>query len=67
MEAQLAHQVAQYEERFHSLEGYRVGMSEPEVTTGSALQDVGSLACIIPRSSGDRTQGNNILHFINIK
>jgi hypothetical protein len=56
MEA-LAHQAAQYEERFRSL----------EVTTGSASQDVGSPARIIPLSSGDRTQGNSILHFIKIK
>jgi hypothetical protein len=57
MEAALAHQAAQYEEQFRSL----------EVTTESASQDVGSPARIIPRSSGDRTQGNSVLHFINIK
>ncbi|KAE8099799.1 hypothetical protein FH972_017752 [Carpinus fangiana] len=37
MEAQLVDQAAHYEERFRSLEGDRVGMSEPEVTTGRAL------------------------------
>jgi hypothetical protein len=57
MEVALAHQAAQYEERFRSL----------EVTIGSASQDVGSPARIIPLSSGDRIQGNSILHFINIK
>jgi hypothetical protein len=56
MEAALAHQAAQYEEWFQSL----------EVNTGSASQDVGSPARIIPLSLGDRTQGNSILHFINI-
>ncbi|KAE8056011.1 hypothetical protein FH972_012814 [Carpinus fangiana] len=56
MEAQLADQVAHYEERFRFLEGDRVGMSELEVTTGRALQDVGSPAHIIPRSLADRTQ-----------
>jgi ABC-type transporter Mla subunit MlaD len=61
MVAQLADQAALYEERFRSLEGYRVVTSEPEVTTERALQDVGSPAHIIPRSSADRTQGNNIL------
>ncbi|KAE8055962.1 hypothetical protein FH972_012766 [Carpinus fangiana] len=58
MEAQMAEQAAHYEERFRSLEGDRVGMSEPEVTTGRALQDAGSPAHIIPRSSADRTQGD---------
>ncbi|KAD4922652.1 hypothetical protein FH972_027312 [Carpinus fangiana] len=48
MEAQMAEQAAYYEERFRSLEGDRVGMSEPEVTTGKALQDAGSPAHIIP-------------------
>lgn len=67
MEEALAHQAAQYEERFRSLEGHRVGVSEPEASTGHASQDVGSSARISHRSSGDRTQGNSILHFINIK
>jgi hypothetical protein len=67
MEEALAHQAAQYEERFRSLEGHQVGMSEPEATTGSASQDVRSPARISHRSSGDRTHGNSILHFINIK
>ena len=65
MEEQLANQAAHYEERFRSLERDQVGMSEPEVTTGRASQDVGSPAHITPRSSAGRTQGNNILHFIN--
>ncbi|KAE7997710.1 hypothetical protein FH972_002317 [Carpinus fangiana] len=56
MEAQLAQQAAHYEERFRSLEGDRVGMSKPEVTTGRASQDVGSPAHIIPLSSANRTQ-----------
>jgi hypothetical protein len=63
MDAQLDHQAAQYEERFHLLEGHRVGIPEPSVTTERALQDVGSPARIIPRSSADTTQGNNILPF----
>jgi hypothetical protein len=63
MEEALAQQAAQYEERFRSLEGHRVRMSEPEATTGTASQDVGSPARISHRSSGDRTQGNSILHF----
>jgi hypothetical protein len=67
MEEALAHQAAQYEERFRSLEGHRVRVSEPEASTGHALQDVGSPARISHRSPGDRTQGNSILHFINIK
>jgi hypothetical protein len=67
MEEALAHQAAQYEERFCSLEGHRVRVSEPEASTGHASQDVGSLARISHRSPGDRTQGNSILHFINIK
>jgi gas vesicle protein len=58
MVAQLADQAALYEEQFRSLEGYRVVISKPEVTI------VGSPARIIPRSSVDSTQGNNILHFI---
>ena len=65
MEEQLAKQAAHYEERFHSLERDQVGMSEPKVTTGRASQDVGSPTHITPRSSVGRTQGNNILHFIN--
>ncbi|KAE8099925.1 hypothetical protein FH972_017869 [Carpinus fangiana] len=56
MEAQMAEQAAHYEERFRSLKGDRVGMSVPEVTTGKALQDAGSPAHIIPRSSADRSQ-----------
>jgi hypothetical protein len=67
MEEALAHQAAQYEERFRSLEGHRVRVSEPEASTGHASQDVGSPARISHRSPGDRTQGNSILHFINIK
>jgi hypothetical protein len=67
MEEALAHQAAQYEERFRSLEGHRVGMSEPEATTGTTSQDVGSPARISHRSSGDIIQGNSILHFIKIK
>jgi hypothetical protein len=63
MEEALAQQAAQYEERFRSLEGHRVRMSEPEATTGTASQDVRSPARISHRSSGDRTQGNSILHF----
>jgi FtsZ-binding cell division protein ZapB len=47
MDAQLADQAAFYEERFRSLEGYRVGISQPEVTIERALQDVGSPAHII--------------------
>jgi hypothetical protein len=64
MAAQLADQTALYEKRFHLLEGYRVVISKPEVTTERALQDIGSPARIIPRSSADSTQGNNILHSI---
>ena len=45
-------QAALYEERFRSLEGYRVATPEPEVTSVRAEQDVGS-----------PTQGNNILPF----
>ncbi|KAE8076269.1 hypothetical protein FH972_014932 [Carpinus fangiana] len=56
MDAQLAYQAAHYEERFRSLEGHRVGISKPSVTTERALQDVGSPARIIPRSSADTTQ-----------
>jgi hypothetical protein len=63
MAAQLADQATLYEEWFRSLEGYRVMTLEPEVTTEKALQDVGSPTRIIPRSSADRTQGNNILPF----
>jgi hypothetical protein len=48
MVAQLADQAALYEERFRSLEGYRVVISKPEVTTKRALQDVGSPTHIIP-------------------
>jgi hypothetical protein len=48
MAAQLADQAVLYEERFRSLEGYRVVISEPEVTIERALQDVRSLARIIP-------------------
>ncbi|KAE7997499.1 hypothetical protein FH972_002131 [Carpinus fangiana] len=55
MDAQLADQVAFYEERFRSLEGYRVGISKPSMTTERALQDVRSPTRIIPRSSADRT------------
>jgi hypothetical protein len=62
--AQMAAQAATYEERFLTLEGYRVVTFEPEVTTERALQDVGSPACIILRSSADSMQGNNILFFI---
>jgi hypothetical protein len=40
--------VALYEERFRSLEGYRVVIFKPKVTTKRALQDVGSPARIIP-------------------
>jgi hypothetical protein len=36
MEEALAHQAAQYEERFRSLEGHRVRVSEPEASTGHA-------------------------------
>jgi hypothetical protein len=53
-------QAAHYEEHFCSLEGYRVVTSEPEVTTERTLQDIGSPARIILRSSTDTTQGNNI-------
>jgi SMC interacting uncharacterized protein involved in chromosome segregation len=67
MEEALAHQAAQYEERFRSLEGHRVRVSEPEASIGHASQDVGSPARISHRSPGNRTQGNSILHFINIK
>jgi hypothetical protein len=67
MEEALAHQATQYEERFRSLEGHRVRVSEPESSTGHASQDVGSPARISHRSPGNRTQGNSILHFINIK
>ena len=63
MAAQLDAQTALYEERFHSLEGYRVVTPELEVTTVRALQDVGSPARIIIRSSANSTQGNNILPF----
>ena len=48
MEEQLANQAAHYEERFRSLAGDFVGMSEPEVTAGRASQDVGSPAHITP-------------------
>jgi predicted ribosome quality control (RQC) complex YloA/Tae2 family protein len=64
MVAQMANQEALYEEWFRSFEGYQVVISEPEVTTERALQDVGSPAHIVPRASVDSTQGNNILHFI---
>jgi GTPase Era involved in 16S rRNA processing len=64
MAAHLADHVALYEEQFRSLEGYRVVISEPEVTTERALQNIGSPARIIPLSSANSTQGNNILHFI---
>jgi hypothetical protein len=64
MAAQLDAQAAHYEECFCSLEGYQVITSEPEVTTEMSLQDVGSLARIILRSSANNTQGNNILPFI---
>jgi hypothetical protein len=64
MGAQLDAQVAHYEERFHSLEEYRVVSSELEVTIERALQDVGSPARIILRSSADSTHGINILLFI---
>jgi hypothetical protein len=40
MAAQLADQATLYEEQFRSLEGYRVGISELEVTTERASQDV---------------------------
>ena len=40
MAAQLDAQAAHYEDHFRSLEGYRVVTSEPEVTTGRALQEV---------------------------
>jgi hypothetical protein len=63
MEEALAHQAAQYEERFRSLEGHQVWVSDPEASTGHASQDVGSPARSSHRSSGDRTQGNSILHF----
>jgi ABC-type transporter MlaC component len=64
MDVQLAAQAVLYEERFRSLEGYRVVIFEPEMTTERALQDVQSPARTIPRSSADSTQGNNILHSI---
>jgi hypothetical protein len=47
-------------------EGYRVVTFESKVTIERALQDVGSPARIIIRSSVDNTQGNNILPFIII-
>ena len=42
MAAQLEAQAVLYEERFRSLEGYRVVTPKPEVTTARAEQDVGS-------------------------
>jgi hypothetical protein len=63
MAAQLADQATLYEDQFRSLEGYRVVISESEVTTERVVQDVKSPARIILRSSADRTQGNNILPF----
>jgi hypothetical protein len=64
MATQLWDQAALYEERFRSLEGYRVVTSAPESTTEKALHDIGSPARIILRASVDSMQGNNILHFI---
>jgi hypothetical protein len=63
---QMAAQAAAYEEHFRMFEGYRVVTSESKVTIERALQDVGSPARIIIRSSVDNTQGNNILPFIII-
>jgi hypothetical protein len=63
MAAQLADQAALYEERFRSLERYRVVTSKTKVTIERIVQDVGSPARIISQSSADKTQSNNILPF----
>jgi hypothetical protein len=63
---QMATQAVAYEEHFRMLKGYRVVTFKPKVTIERALQDVGSPARIILRSSADSTQGNNILPFIII-
>ncbi|KAD8146588.1 hypothetical protein FH972_017769 [Carpinus fangiana] len=47
MAAEMAAQATASEERFRSLEGYRVVTSEPEVTIERVLQDVGSPTPII--------------------
>ena len=52
MAVQLEAQVALHQERFRSLEGYRMVTPEPKVTSARAEQDIGS-----------PTQGNNILPF----
>jgi hypothetical protein len=63
---QMAAQTAAYEDRFRTLEGYRVVTSKPKVTNEKALHDLGSLARLIVRSSVDSTKGKNILFFIII-
>jgi hypothetical protein len=57
---------ATYEDRFCTLEGYKVVTFEPKVTTEKALQGVRSPAHLIVQSSAYYTLGNNILFFIII-
>jgi hypothetical protein len=54
-----AAQMVAYEARFRSLEGSTLVSLEPEVTTERVVQDLGSPACRIVKSSANSTQGNN--------